>query len=680
MRLKFSDFAISIIILMVVLLIIIPLPTVLLDILIVVNIAVALLILLTTLYTKEPLDFSTFPPLLLIVTIFRLSLNISSTRLILGNGGDAGKVIETFGHFVIGDNLVVGVVIFLIIIIIQFVVITKGSERVAEVAARFTLDAMPGKQMSIDADLNTGAIDDREAKKRREKIQQEADFYGSMDGASKFVKGDAILSILITIVNIVGGIVLGMLQGGMEIGEVIETYTLATVGDGLVSQMPALLISTATGIIVTRAASDNNLGKDLKGQLLNQPLVLLITGGSILVLALIPGLPKLPMFVLGAGLAIIGIVFLRSTKEKPAFVMQEERLETAAQEVRKPESVVSMLHMDLIEMEFGYSIIPLVDAKRGGDLLDRVVMIRRQCASELGVIVPSIRLRDNIQLDAGEYVVKIKGVEVARGSVMVEHYLAMNSSNSEEKVKGIPTKDPAFGLPATWISESEKDKAEMYGYTIVDPPSVIATHLMEIIKRYSYELMGRQQIQTIIDSLKEDYPSLVSDVVPNIVSLGEVQKVVGNLLKEGVSVRDMVTILETLGDYGTMTHDIVLLTEYVRQGLKRAITERFIPNKKAQVITLDPSVEQLIAESIQQSSQGTYLAIDPSTSKRIFISLKKCIEKVTAFGIQPIILTSAQIRPHFKRLTEQVSSDLIVLSYNEIDRGVELETSGVVTI
>lgn len=677
---KFSDIAISIVILVVIFLIIIPLSPVLLDMLLIINMTTSLMILLFTLYTKEPLQFSTFPPLLLIMTIFRSSLNISATRLILGSGGDAGRVIETFGSFVIGDNLVVGFIIFLIIIVVQFIVITKGAERVAEVAARFTLDAMPGKQMAIDADLNAGAITEDEARHRRLKVQREADFYGSMDGASKFIKGDAIVSIIITVINIVGGIIIGMTSGsGMELSQIVQVYTLVTVGNGLVSQIPALLIATATGIIVTRAASENNLGKDLNEQISQQPIVLMITGGILLLLFLMPGLPKVPIILIGILFIWLGYS-LFNAKDQAKQITEEESLEQQAQETRKPESIMSLLQVDLIEMEFGYSIIPLADTSKGGDLLDRIVMIRRQCALELGVIVPSIRLRDNIQLEANEYVIKIKGVPVAGGQVMIGHFLAMNSSNSEEKVEGIPTQDPTFGLPALWINDKEREKAELLGYTIVDPPSVIATHLTEVIKKYSYEFMGRQQVQTLIDHLRESYPYLVDDVIPKIVSLGDVQKVLSNLLREGIPIRDMVTILETLGDYGQYTNDPVMLTEYVRQSLKRAITKRFAPGNKARVVTLDPSLEQLIADNIQQTEQGSYLSIEPHIIQKIFQSLKDAVEKLVSFGIEPIILTSPQIRAHFKKLTEQLTPDLIVLSYNELEQNIEIYSDEVVHI
>lgn len=676
---KFSDVAISIVVLVIILLIIIPLNPVLLDILLVVNITLSVTILLTTLYVKEALEFSVFPPMLLLVTIFRLALNISSTRLILGNGGDAGSVVETFGNFVIGGNLVVGVVIFLIITVIQFMVITKGSGRVAEVSARFTLDAMPGKQMSIDADLNTGVIDENEARERRNKIQQEADFYGSMDGASKFVKGDSVVGLIITVINIVGGLIMGFTTMDAEIGEIIQIYTLATVGDGLVSQLPALLISTATGIIVTRAASENNLGADLKSQLSGNPLVLMITGGIMVALCLIPGLPKAPLIVIGALMFALGYTLSNAAK-KPQEIVVDDKLEKMAKEARKPENIVSLLQVDPIEMEFGYSIIPLADAKKGGDLLDRIVMIRRQCAMELGVIVPSVRLRDNIQIDADEYVVKIKGIEVARGSVMINHYLAMNSSNADVKLKGKETTDPAFGLPAIWIDDKEREKAELYGFTIVDPPSVIATHLTEIIKKYSYELMTRQQTQILVDHLKETQEALVEDVIPKIVGLGDLQKVLSNLLREGIPIKDMATIVGILGDYGSLTHDPIILTEYVRQGMKRAITNKYAPDKKLRVVTVSADLEQMMIENIHQSEQGVFMTLDPKTIQKILKNLRPVIEKQLSFGIQPVVLTSPQVRPHFKRLTEQLAPDLIVLSFSEIEQSVEIHSDGLVTV
>lgn len=674
---KFSDISISVIILSVIMLIILPLSPILLDLLLVINIMASIFILLMTIYTKEALDFSIFPPLLLIITLFRLALNISSTRLILGNGGEAGEVIKTFGTFVIGSNLVVGVVIFLIIILIQFIVITKGSERVAEVAARFTLDAMPGKQMAIDADLNTGLINEVQAKERRLKIQREADFYGAMDGASKFVKGDAIVGIIITIINIVGGLIIGSVEGSMEISQVISVYTLATVGDGLVSQIPALLVSTATGIIITKVDSDSNLGSDFSKQMTSQPFVLMMGGAMMLLINLIPGLPKIPIFVLGVLVFVLGYMLLKNTK-KMAIAQDEMSLEEISNEARKPENIVSLLNVEPIEIEFGYSIIPLADANRGGDLLDRVVMIRRQCAMEMGIIIPSIRLRDNIQLNPNEYVVKIKGVEVARGEVMISHYLAMNTSGTNEEIDGIPTIEAAFGLPALWISEAMREKAEMIGYTVVDPPTVIATHLTEIIKRYGYELLGRQQVQMILDNVHATNPALVDEVVPKAISLGNLQKVLANLLKENISIRDMVSILETVGDYAPITSDVDMLTEYVRQSLRRSITKKFAPNNKAKVITVEPQVEQLILSNIQHTEHGSYVNLEPQKLQAILKSLKRAVDRSTSLGMVPIVLTAPIVRYQIKRLTEHIMPDLVVLSFNELESNIEIQSESVV--
>jgi len=580
---KISDILIAVVVLGIVLLIIIPLPTWLMDFFLIINISVSLLILLITLYTKRTLDFSTYPTVLLITTLFRLSLNISSTRLILGNGGDAGNVIRAFGSFVVGENLIVGLVIFLIIVVVQFIVITKGAERVAEVAARFTLDAMPGKQMAIDADLSSGLINESQARERRQDIQREADFYGAMDGASKFVKGDAIVGIIITLINIIGGILVGLLGGsGMGFDEVIQVYTLATVGDGLCSQLPALLISTATGIIVTRATTKDSFGQDVSRQMLSQPIVFYILGSMIALIALVPGLPKVPMFLVAVALPVVGYYKARNAKKKE----DDERkdvAETTAAEKRKPESVTSLLHVDLIEMEFGYGLISLVDASQGGDLLDRIVMIRRQCALDMGIIVPIVRLRDNVQLGTKQYVIKIKGQEVARGEVMPDHYLALKPEDVDEPIDGIETVEPAFGLPALWITAAAREKAELKGYTTIDVPSVISTHLMEIIKRHADELLGRQQVQTILDTLKRQQPALVDEVFPKMFSIGEVQKVLSNLLRESISIRDIGSILEIMADYGVITKDTDMLTEQVRQKLRRAITKSFIPTGKARV-------------------------------------------------------------------------------------------------
>ena len=674
MRLRKSDILIAVLVLTIILLIIVPLTPDMMDFFLIANITLSLLILLITLFTKKTLDFSIFPTVLLIVTLFRLALNISSTRLILGNSGDAGNVIEAFGSFVVGGNLIVGLVIFLIIVAVQFIVITKGAERVSEVAARFTLDAMPGKQMAIDADLSSGTINEDEARERRQEIQREADFYGAMDGASKFVKGDAIIGIIITVINIVGGILIGLMGAAgkaMPFDQVLEVYTLATVGDGLCSQIPALLVSTATGIIVTRAATKESLGQDISRQMFSNPAIFYVLGGMLALISLIPGLPKLPMLVMAILLPIIG--YVKSTKaKKQEEADQKDVAETSAAEKRKPESVTSLLHVDLIEMEFGYGLISLVDASQGGDLLDRVVMIRRQCALDLGIIVPIVRLRDNIQLGTREYVIKIKGLDVARGEVMMGHYLALKPEDVDEPIDGIETVEPAFGLPALWIAEADREKAELRGYTTIDVPSVISTHLMEIIKRHADELLGRQQVQTIIDNLKKQQPALVEEVVPKIFSVGEVQKVLANLLRENVSIRDIASILEILGDYGNLTRDTDVLTEYVRQKLKRAITHTFVPDGKARVITINPEAEKAISGSIRPSDKGGSVAMEPMQLQRFVSNLKKAVDHFLSLGITPMVITSPMIRKHIKNLSTQVSPDLVVLSYNELEQHVEI--------
>ncbi|MDI3540523.1 MAG: flagellar biosynthesis protein FlhA [Thermosediminibacterales bacterium] len=675
---KFGDILVVIAVIAIVIMMIIPLPTFILDLLLTFNITLALVILLVSMYTLEPLQFSIFPSLLLLTTLFRLALNVSSTRLILINGF-AGNVIRAFGEFVIGSNALVGFIIFLILIVIQFIVITKGAERVAEVAARFTLDGMPGKQMSIDADLNAGLITDAEARKRRLDIQREADFYGAMDGASKFVKGDAIAAIIITIINIIGGLITGMIFKNMDFSTAVSHYTLLTVGDGLVSQIPALLISTATGIIVTRAASDSNLGEDLLKQILSHPKVLLIASAALAFLGIMPGLPTIPFFVLSAIMGFSGYSMYHTGKKEISKV-EEEEIKKETDYLKKPENVVSLLQVDPIELEFGYGIIPLADVNQGGDLLDRVIMIRRQCAVEMGIIVPVIRIRDNIQLRPNEYVIKIKGVEVSRGELKPDHYLAMNPGTVEEEIEGVQTVEPAFGLPAVWISKEKKDKAEMLGYTVVDSPSVIATHLTEVIKRYAHELLGRQEVKMLADSVKESHPALIEELVPKVLSLGEIQKVLANLLKEGISIRDLVTIFETLADYGNITKDPDMLTEYVRQALSRVITKKYVYDNRLKVITLDPKLEELIRDSIQQTDHGNYLSINPEITQKIFTSLSNEIKKFSSINQEPVILTSPVVRLFFRRLIEHTFPNLAVLSFNEIEPRVEVQSIGMVSI
>ncbi|WP_213973807.1 flagellar biosynthesis protein FlhA, partial [Tepidanaerobacter acetatoxydans] len=592
---QIGDIVMAVIAIGIVIMMIIPLPSFLLDFLLTFNITLALIILLISMNMEKPLDFSIFPSLLLITTLLRLSLNISSTRLILINGY-AGKVIESFGNFVVKGNPLVGFIIFIIIEIIQFMVITKGAERVAEVAARFTLDAMPGKQMSIDADLNAGVISESEARSRRQEIQREADFYGAMDGASKFVKGDAIAGIIITVINIIGGFITGMVFQGLEFTEALNRYTLLTVGDGLISQIPALLISTATGIVVTKSASSGHLGKDVIKQFTAYPKLLLLSSAALGFFAIVPGLPFVPFMVLAGTLGYAGMSLQKasdSEKQKIEQLQKEKELD----EMKKPENIYSLLQVDPIEVEFGYNIIPLADTNQGGDLLDRVVMIRRQCALDLGIVVPMIRLRDNIQLKPNEYVIKIKGVEVARYELRTDSYMIMNPTGGPIEIDGIETREPAFGLPAMWISDDKKEIAEMKGYTVVDASSVLATHLTEVVKQNAHELLGRQEVKNLLDNLKEQYPALVEDIVPKMLTIGEIQKVLSNLLRENIPIRDLVTILETLGDYAALTRDTDMLTEYVRQRLKKVITERFIPSKIAQVITLDSQIEDMILDS-----------------------------------------------------------------------------------
>lgn len=661
----------------IILMIIIPLPGVLLDIMLTFNISLSIVIFLITMYIKEPLEFSIFPTMLLITTLFRLSLNFSSTRLILGKG-DAGDVIYAFGNFVTGDNIVVGVIMFLILVVVQFMVITKGSERVAEVAARFTLDAMPGKQMAIDADLNSGLINEQQAKDRRRKVQREADFYGAMDGASKFIKGDAIAGIIITVINISAGFFIGMFQMGLPAGEAADLFMTLTIGDGLVSQVPALFISIASGIVVTRAASENNLGTDILSQLLAHPKILYFASAVVFIMAF-TGLPVLPNLILSVILAIAGYTLQKTLKE--AEIEEEIKAQDVeVEEIRKPENVMTLLQVDPIELEFGYGIIPLADANQGGDLLDRVVMIRRQCALDLGMIVPVIRLRDNIQLRPNEYIIKIKGIEVAKGELMFDHYMAMNPGTAEIELEGMKTMEPAFGLPAVWIGEDQKERAEVLGYTVVDPPSIVATHLTEIIKANAHDLLGRQDVQKLVDNIRESYPALVDEVVPKQMSVGEVQKVLANLLKENVSIRDMVTIMETLADYAPITKDPDMLTEYVRQSLRRSITKRFIMDNKAKVITLDAMLEQSIMDAVQQTEYGAYLNLDPHAVQDIYNSLSREIQKFTSIGEQPLVLASPVVRIYFKKLTEQVAPGLTVLSYNELDPAVEVQAIGVVRL
>lgn len=673
---KYSDIVVAIGIITIVVMMIIPLPPVLLDLLLCLNITFALIIVMIAVYNVEPLQFSVFPSLLLVTTLFRLALNVSSTRLILLDGY-AGEVIMAFGNFVVGGNAVVGFIVFVILIIIQFIVITKGAERVAEVAARFTLDAMPGKQMSIDADLNSGAINDVEARQRRRDIQREADFYGAMDGASKFVKGDAIAAIIIIIINIVGGFVIGMVQRNLGALQALQSYTLLTVGEGLVNQIPALLISTATGIVVTRAASDSNLGQDIVGQLFTNPRVFFIASGVLGFLGMVPGLPAIPFFSLGAIAFLVGYTLRKNAKSQVESEINQQE-EKEKEEVRKPENIVSLLQVDPMELEIGYSLIPMVDVSQGGDLLDRVVMIRRQCALELGLIVPTIRIRDNIQLKPNVYVVKLRGIEIAKGELLLDHFLAMNPGAVLEEVIGIETVEPAFGLPALWIQEANREQAELAGYTVVDPVSVLATHLTEIIKAHASEILGRQEVQTLMDAVKQSNPAVVEELTPALLSTGDVQKVLANLLRERISIRDMVSILETLADYAQLTKDTEVLTEYVRHGLARQISRQYAQNNILTCITVDPNLENAIQSAVQRTEGGSFVALEPHIIQQIVNSLSKELPKLTGLGYQPIVLTSPAVRVYFYKLLERSAPNLIVLSYAELESKIEVQSLGMV--
>ena len=612
-------------------------------------------------FAKEALDMSYFPTVLLFTTIFRISLNVSSTRLIL-TSGDPGNVVRTFGQFVGGNDLIMGAIVFIILIIIQFMVINKGSERVAEVTARFTLDAMPGKQMAIDADLNTGAITDKQAKERRDKIQQEASFFGSMDGAVKYVKGDATAGLIITAVNIVGGILMGMFRQGLDFNTALNTYAVLTIGDGLVSQIPSLLISLSTGILVTKGSKDADFGAALISQLFGVPRTMYMVGAVLIGLGIVTPLNTIIFVGVGVAFVVTGRM-MAGTIETAQIENEANQEEMAAEEIRQPENVTSLLQVDPIELEFGYGIIPLADVNQGGDLLDRVVMIRRQIALELGTIVPIIRLRDNIQLNPNQYIIKIKGIQVSEGEILFDHYMAMNPGYVEEEITGIKTFEPSFHLPAVWITEGQRERAESLGYTVVDPPSIIATHLTEVIRQHIAELLSRQDVQNLVDNLKESNPSIVEELVPKMLGLGEVQKVLQNLLREGISIRDLLTIFETLADYAQTTRDTDVLTEYVRQSLKRAISAKYFPaNETTSVVTLDPKVEQEIMSSVKQTEQGAYLTLAPERTKAIMASVQTEIDKLESLGKNPIIITSP-----------------IVRMYNEVETNVELQSVGMVT-
>ncbi len=675
---KHSDILVAGLVVLILVMMIVPLPAFLLDALLVFNITCSLVILLLTMYTKDALEFSSFPSLLLIATLFRLALNVSSTRLILLHGY-AGRVIEAFGNFVVGGNYVVGMVVFIILVIIQFVVITNGAGRVAEVAARFTLDAMPGKQMAIDADLNAGLIDEESARTRRRNIELEADFYGAMDGASKFVRGDAIAGVIITIVNILGGIVIGMLQLGLPIVDALQRYALLTVGDGLVSQIPALLISTATGIIVTRAAAQSNFGQEVIGQLLAQPRALAIATGLLVIFGLIPGLPKVPFFAL-AGIGGVLTYVVSSSKE--AEISEREREKERAPAARQPESVMPLLAVDPLELEIGYGLLSFADEKQDdGGLLRRVTMVRRQIALELGLVLPHVRIRDNIQLPPADYAIKIRGVEVARGEITVGHYLAMDPGIVTQPVPGIQTTEPAFGFPALWITEQEKERAEMAGYTVVDPVSVIVTHLTEVIRRHASELLGRQDTANLIEHVRKTEPAVVDELIPNLMTIGEVQRVLQNLLREGVSIRNTASILESLGDHARETRELDMLTEYARSALVREISRHYRnPDGEIVVATVDPVLEEKIAGLIGVSREAKASGLDFDFSQRVVGAVATMAERMAREGYQPVILTRPGVRFYLKRMIERVLSNVVVLSYSEIADDEKVRSVGMVSL
>lgn len=661
---------------------VIPVPTIFMDILLSFNITLSIVVLLVAMYTLKPLEFSVFPSLLLLATLLRLSLNVATTRLILLHGNEgtaaAGQVIKAFGSFVVGGNYVVGMVVFLILVIINFVVITKGATRIAEVAARFTLDAMPGKQMSIDADLNAGLITDAEAKARRVNISREADFYGAMDGASKFVRGDAIASIVITLVNIVGGLVIGVLQQGMSLSAAAQNYTLLAIGDGLVSQIPALIVSTAAGIVVTRAASESHLANEMIAQLTKHPRAIVITSVALIFFGFIPGLPTLPFLLLGS---LAGGLAYTTFKDQREVLVREEEEKKATEKEKGVERVEALLPLDLLELEVGYGLIPLVDTEQGGELLERVKSIRRQLALEMGVIIPPMHIRDNLQLKPNQYSIIIKGVEIAGGELMPGYHLAMNPGDVKAEIEGIPTKEPAFGIPALWIGEKDKEKAQIAGYTVVDLSTVVATHISEILKTHAYELLGRQETQALLDNLVTDHPKVIEELVPNLLSLGGVQKVLQNLLKEQVSIRDLLTIVETLADYAPITKNIDVLTEYVRQRLTRSITKQYeTPERDIPLVTLDGEIEELISNAIQHTEHESYLSLEPTIAQRILTQLNKAMEKFTSMNYQPLLLCSPGVRPHLKKLTERFLPTLVILSHNEIDKRVKLKSLGVISL
>ena len=657
---------------------VIPLPPMFLDLLISFNITFAMVILLASMYTLRPLELSAFPSILLLITLFRLSLNVASTRIILLHGNEgamaAGKVIQAFGNFVVGGNYLVGIIVFIILVVINFMVITKGAGRIAEVAARFTLDAMPGKQMSIDADLNAGLINEQQARERREEISREAEYYGAMDGANKFVRGDAIAGIIITLTNIIGGLAIGVFQNKMSFANAAHTYTLLTIGDGLVTQIPALIISTSAGIIVSRAGSESNLGAEITSQILFQPRAIGITAIVLFGFGIIPGLPLVPFWVLASLAGLLTLMIHRATRQQ---LLIEQEAQASEESAAPVERLDSLPPLDILAIEVGYGLIPLVDAEQDGELLDRIKSIRRQVAYDMGIIVPPVHIQDNMQLKPGEYSILLKGNEIARGELMTNYYLAMNPGGVDEEIDGIPTREPTYGLPALWIKENAKENALAKGYTVVDLAAVMTTHLSEIVKRHGPEFLGRQEVQQLLDNLKDTHPRVVEELVPNYLSLGGVVKVLQNLLREQVSVRDLLQILETLADWAPAIKDLDLLTEYVRQSLARTITKMHLTRDGVmQVITLDHSVESAIAAAIQHTEQGSHFALDPNTAQKVINNLAQVLETSTGLNLHPVIVCSAPIRCHFKKLIDQFIPNISVLSYDEILSNVEIQSIG----
>lgn len=665
--------------------IVVPLPEIILDLLLAMSITLGLLILFVSLFTANALEFSSFPTVLLISTLFRLSLNIASTRLILLNGNKgldaAGSVIKSFGEFVVGGNQIVGIIIFLILVIINFVVITKGATRIAEVAARFTLDAMPGKQMAIDADLNAGLIDETQARNRRQTIQRESDFYGAMDGASKFVRGDAIAGLIITFINILGGLLVGITQYGMTSGDAFETYSILTIGDGLVSQIPSLIISIAAGIAVTKASAENKLSVDLSEQIFRNTQALYVSSAILVAFGLIPGLPTVPFLLLSA--MTFGLAYAaKQSAARLAIAEQEATQIQLQQEIEEePENIESLLPIDLLGLELGYGLIPLVDEEQDGELLKRIKAIRRQMATDYGYVVPPMHIKDNLELSPGEYSITIKGIEVARAELMVGHFLAMKTGDVDEDIHGVDTVEPAFGLPAIWISADDEERAQFAGYTVVDLPTVLATHITEVLKNHAHEFLGRQETQKLLDTFGQSNPKVVEELVPGQLNLGIVQKVLQNLLREQVSIRDLHTVLETLADVSNLTKDPDLLTEHVRQALSRQLTRQYqTPDGTLPLITMSQELENQIASAIQDTGHGTYLGLNPNMAQLIINSTEALIEQFEINNYQPVLLCSPLIRPHVKKLLERFIPNLVVLSHNEVSPDVRIEALGVVEL